>query len=66
MPLGPGKYDKECTELFRKLNAHGIILAVFAGNKGTGFSVNASFDVTIKLPAILREMADQIEKSIEL
>ena len=64
MPMGPGKYDDEVTALMEKLKAQGIILWVIGGPKGEGFSMQATLDVTLNTPAILRSMADQIEESI--
>ena len=63
MAMGPGKYDDEVTELMERLKAHGIILLVFGGPKGAGFSMQATLEVTLALPKILRSMADQIEES---
>jgi UDP-N-acetylglucosamine:LPS N-acetylglucosamine transferase len=42
--------------------AKGVILIVFGGSLGSGFSVQAPPDVTAALPAILRRVADQIER----
>ena len=64
MALGPGKYDDECTSLRETLGAEGIILLVFKGPKGSGFSCQAPLDVTLRIPAVLRELAEEIEKSI--
>jgi hypothetical protein len=63
MPIGPGKYDAQCTKVREETQAGGVLLAVFNGNQGTGFSVQAPFELAIALPAILRDTADQIEKS---
>lgn len=62
MALGPGKYDDECTLVRAKLGAEGVILLVFEGKEGNGFSCQASPNITFRLPAILREVARQIEK----
>ena len=61
MALGPGKYDEEATLLRKKTGAEGIILIVFNGDKGNGFSCQASLGVTLRLPSILRELAEKIE-----
>jgi hypothetical protein len=63
MPLGPGKYDDEATEIREKLHAAGIILIVLGGDKGQGFSAQLDFAATMAIPEILRTVADQIEES---
>jgi hypothetical protein len=42
--------------------AKGVILIVFKGSLGSGFSMQAPPDVTADLPAILRHVAAQIER----
>lgn len=64
MPIGPGKYDDRCTKVREETKAEAVFLAVFGGDRGTGFSVQAPFELAIALPAILRDTADQIEKSL--
>lgn len=64
MALGPGKYDTLCTEVRTKAKAESVILIIIGGDKGNGFSVQAEAGLTLKLPDILRSMADQIEESI--
>ena len=70
MPVGPGNYDEEATWVQVKTQAHGVILMIVDGNKGNGFSI-ASFDIqatleiTLSLPKLLREMANQIEVDIK-
>lgn len=66
MPLGPGKYDLQCSEVRIATEAAGVILLIIGGNKGTGFSVQANLEVTLKLPEILRIMANEIERSTTL
>lgn len=63
MAFGPGKYDPECTELREKIKAHGVLLMVFGGVKGDGFSCQASPEITLSLPQILRCIANDIEES---
>lgn len=63
MPLGPGKYDKEVTEIRKRLKADGVILIVFGGKNGPGFSAQLPLHETLLIPKFLRDMADQIEKS---
>lgn len=38
MPIGPGRYDDELTELREKIGAEGAILIVYNGQRGSGFS----------------------------
>lgn len=64
MPVGPGKYDDLCTYVREQAKAAGAIVIVIGGAKGAGFSVQAPPIVTLKLPALLRELAKQIEESI--
>jgi hypothetical protein len=66
MALGPGIYDEECTLVREKTGAEGVILLVFKGAKGSGFSCQAPLDVTLRLPSILREVAEKIEKSVTI
>jgi hypothetical protein len=63
MAWGPGKYDAEATHVREVTHARGVIMIVFDGDRGTGFS--AQLDVTrlLGIPHILRDIADQIEKS---
>lgn len=63
MPLGPGKYDAEVTMVREKLQADGVILIIFNGNQGGGFSCQLTAHLTRQIPAMLREMAAQIEAS---
>lgn len=64
MPLGPGKYDKECTEIREKTKAEGVVLIVFGGEDGMGFSCQVNAKIMFKLPEVFRIMAKQIEKDI--
>ena len=59
--IGPGKYDAEATMVQQSTEAHGVIVIVIGGNRGEGFSCQATADVTLALPKLLRTMADQIE-----
>lgn len=62
--IGPGKYDKVCTEVREKMQAKGVLLIVIDGEKGTGFSAQLSATMLCDgtVSHILREMAAQIEK----
>jgi hypothetical protein len=61
--IGPGRYNEVCTYVRKRVRAKGVILIVFEGNKGQGFEVQAPLDVVMKLPALLRDVANQIEAS---
>jgi hypothetical protein len=73
MALGPGKYDGALTEAREKLRCRGAALLVFGGEqgdgldrkascgKGDGFSCQCSIEDLLKLPGMLRFMANEIE-----
>jgi hypothetical protein len=63
--IGPGKYDDETTMVQKATNAIGVVLLVFGGNKGDGFSVQATLEMTLLLPTILRTIADQLDADVE-
>jgi hypothetical protein len=65
LALGPGKYDDVVTDVREKLEAIGCILLVFEGKQGTGFSVQAPLELQLKLPQMLRSMADMIEGDLK-
>ena len=66
MALGPGKYDDVCTMVRQQVGiggdvlAGGVIVIVFGGNKGSGFSCQADPATTLALPDILERVARQI------
>ena len=64
MPLGPGKYDDECTLMREQLEAQAVILIVFSGKKGSGFSVQAPLPVIVGLPDTLEHMASEMRRSM--
>jgi predicted TIM-barrel fold metal-dependent hydrolase len=61
MTMGPGKYDEEATMVMESTKAHGVIVIVIGGDRGPGFAIQATLDVTMALPAMLRDIANQIE-----
>jgi hypothetical protein len=63
MALGPGKYDDLATYVREKAQAEGVVVVVFKGNKGGGFSVQSKAGLVLPLPALLRTIADAIEES---
>lgn len=62
MALGPGKYDHVCTLVRSTAGAEGVAVIVINGHAGNGYSVQAPLDVLSALPALLRRMADEIER----
>jgi hypothetical protein len=60
--IGPGKYDDLATMVREQAKARGVIVVIFDGDKGQGFSVQADLTITLALPNILRMIADQIEQ----
>lgn len=64
MPLGPGKYDDLATYVREKAQASGAMVMIFGGNKGAGFAIQASPEVTMNLPELLRYIAEEIERSL--
>jgi hypothetical protein len=63
MPLGPGKYDDDCTLVRERNQADGVLIIVFGGAKGTGFAAQLNGLLTLLTPQILRDVAKQIEDS---
>jgi UDP-N-acetylglucosamine:LPS N-acetylglucosamine transferase len=64
MAQGPGKYDVFATMTRNATSAEGVIVIVLGGSKGSGFSVQASPEVTQRLPEMLRMVADEIERDL--
>jgi hypothetical protein len=63
MALGPGKYDALCTEVREKAHAVGAVVLVFDGQHGSGFSAQLPLELTLRMPTMLRDMADEIERT---
>lgn len=64
MAIGPGKYDKICTDVRQELNAKGVILIVIEGDKGSGFSCQAELADTLLFPLLLRSIAREMEQDL--
>lgn len=62
MAAGPGKYDRLATDVRTKAEAKAVVVIVVGGNKGSGFSVQATVETVLALPALLRTIADGIEE----
>lgn len=61
-----GKYDGELDELFAKLRApRMMLLLVFEGPNGNGFSVAGEAQLIPEIPRMLRVTAKRIEEEIE-
>jgi len=60
--IGPGKYDDETMRLLRETRALGVVVLVVGGDRGHGFSVVAPGHILSELPALLRGVADGIER----
>lgn len=63
MGNGPGKYDDVCTMAREAAKAKGVLLMVFDGEHGQGFSAQLPPELVLGIPAVLRQVADQIEKN---
>lgn len=64
MPKGPGKYDHLACSARDKTQADGLVLIVLNGIRGSGFSVVATDPgLATSLPGLLRDVADEIERS---
>lgn len=62
MALGPGKFDDLATLVREQAGADGVVVIVLGSPAGSGFSVQASPEVTASLPELLRYVADQLEQ----
>jgi hypothetical protein len=65
MAIGPGKYDDLCTVVRETAKAQAVIIMVFDGDKGSGFSIQGPLEFSTTLPRVLREMANQIDKDLD-
>jgi hypothetical protein len=64
MALGPGKYDHIATQARNAARARGVVVIVFDGSEGSGFSVQADQPMTRALPFILRDLAARIDADL--
>ena len=65
MAFGPGKYDHLATEARSKAGeTASVVLIVLNGEVGSGMSVQATPDLLAVMPAILRNIADQVESDL--
>ena len=63
--MQPGKYDTLCTMVREYVIADGVIVIVFNGRQGSGFSCQATPELTLHLPELLRDVADKIQAKLE-
>jgi hypothetical protein len=59
--IRPGKYDDVCTQVRKEVGGN-VIVMVFGGVRGSGFSCQADLETTLALPDILENMAAQIRR----
>ena len=64
MAVGEGKYDSALTIALGNAGAIEGVLIVFEGEKGAGFSVQASAENLAKLPNALEYIAKEIRKDL--
>lgn len=64
MAHGPGKYDDFVTHVREQAQAEAVLLIVFNGNRGSGFSMQARGHMPpAQVAAILEDTARQIRAS---
>lgn len=62
MALGPGKYDALCTLVRKRAKARGVVVIVFDGDKGSGFSAQCDALAALALPDVLQKIVDQMRQ----
>jgi hypothetical protein len=62
--IGAGKYDHLATHVREASKAEAVIVIVLNGDQGSGFSVQATRDITPQLVGLLRRVADDIEADV--
>ena len=63
--IGAGKYDDALTAARTLCGASAAALIVLSGESGSGFACHADIESLLKLPAMLRFMADEIEADLK-
>lgn len=61
MPRGPGKYDDMATLVRERVEAKAVVVIVFEGNRGNGFSIQIAAPMRLNLAPMLRHMAEEID-----
>lgn len=70
-PVGPGKYDELCEYVLEKSKGKAAAVIIVDGPHGDGLSVMEGFSLAGgryhlgRLPKILREIADEVEKNLK-
>lgn len=62
MPIGPGRYDEQATRVRLETKALGVLLIVFGGEHGNGFSAQLPLEELLLVPRVLRSVADDLER----
>ena len=62
MPLGPGKYDSELTEVRVRVGATSAVLIVLDGVRGPGFACQTTLEHLNALPEALEYIARQMRE----
>jgi hypothetical protein len=62
MPYAPGKYADEVTALRERYHAHGVVIIVLGGDKGSDFSMQGSLEDTLDMPELLEYIAAHIRE----
>lgn len=62
MPIGGGKYDEVVEQVYAQTQAKAALVIVLGGTKGAGFSCKGEAAELLRLPALLRIVADGIEQ----
>lgn len=68
---GSGKYEDLCCHVLKKSKGKAAIVVVIDGIHGTGMAVKEDFSLMAgqyhirKLPALLRRIAEDVEKSLK-
>jgi hypothetical protein len=69
MAYTEGRYDTVVDGVLQQTAAEAVILVVLGGNKGSGFTLSCKAQVVEKvharLPMMLREIADSIERGAQ-
>ncbi len=69
MPIGEGKYDRECEAILRLERAGLVLVIVIGGRRGGGFSLAAldnpeHLGLIPQVPGMLRQIADKVEEDL--
>jgi hypothetical protein len=63
--IGPGRYDDVAIKVREDTGAKMVCVCIAGGILGSGFSVQCADPVMLhRLPYVLRQVADQVEKDL--